>query len=617
MKLTVALPLFFLLSYAAPCHAHTPHMACFDNDDDNITCYVEFSDGSSAAGNTIRVENPTGTVLLSGTVDETGEYRFRRPEGKFIVIFDAGPGHIAKEKSATIIPENKVDVLRKLFNYSKFLHKYIGLGFLVYFLIMGLSGVLLNHPDLLHSISVPSLLIPESHGLSQGRRMAIREAIVAGEQVFIAGRSGIWHSVDQGQRFTPLAKGFPISAYDKDTLCLYYDNEHRRLFAGTRRGLFLYSFTSGAWRHIAREMMSGSEIVDITNVGHRLLVFTPERAYSARLDHRDPSFTIIPLVFDQQDRPTHINLSQVLLKLHDGSLFGFGGRLFVDLIGAMLVFLAVSGLLYWFFPFSLNRFIRFRGTATSRHCYHLHLDVGILTCIFLILITLSGILIRPPFLKMIVGVQVPRGALLFEQQDKNWRPRIDKAAYNPRDETLWLATRNGFFTAPGDMTKPFVKVHLHVPTSGMGTNVFTFLSDQDLLIGSFRGLHIWNKAIRKSRSVQLSNSLDRSAFMATAAIIDGGELVSVVDYQRGLIPLTNPPAIKLSDRFADTTMSLWHFLFELHNGRIFRQWLGAYSWVLIPCGGALLLLCLLTGIYDWLWHKQKIKLRKKKPLTFS
>jgi len=83
--------------------AHTPYMACHDNGDLTITCYGEFSDGSSGAGAAMRIVDAGGLVLTEGTMDADGEFTFKRPTGVFTVIFDAGPGHVVKEKSETIV----------------------------------------------------------------------------------------------------------------------------------------------------------------------------------------------------------------------------------------------------------------------------------------------------------------------------------------------------------------------------------------------------------------------------------------------------------------------------------------------------------------------------------
>ena len=47
-------------------------------------------------------------------------------------------------------------------------------------------------------------------------------------------------------------------------------------------------------------------------------------------------------------------------------------------------------------------------------------------------------------------------------------------------------------------------------------------------------------------------------------------------------------------------MPLWNYMFELHNGRFFRDLIGNW-YLLVPILGSLLFLLLtITGIYDWL-----------------
>lgn len=96
---TVFLGVFGLTSMAL---AHTPLMACFDNGDGTITCNGGFSDGSSASGVAVRVIDERESIIIQGTMDRDGEYTFDRPGGRFTVVFDAGPGHVVKERSDNI-----------------------------------------------------------------------------------------------------------------------------------------------------------------------------------------------------------------------------------------------------------------------------------------------------------------------------------------------------------------------------------------------------------------------------------------------------------------------------------------------------------------------------------
>ena len=90
-QLTISAVLFLTASGVAS--AHTPLCMCFDNGDNSITCEGGYSDGSSASGVGIRVENDGGEVLQEGAMDANSEFTFERPQGEFNVVFDGGEGH--------------------------------------------------------------------------------------------------------------------------------------------------------------------------------------------------------------------------------------------------------------------------------------------------------------------------------------------------------------------------------------------------------------------------------------------------------------------------------------------------------------------------------------------
>jgi len=83
-------------------YAHTPLMSCFDNGDGTVTCEGGFSDGSSASGVKMHVVSDSGKTLLSGKMSEDSEFVYKKPEGQYKVIFDAGEGHTVEVKGSEI-----------------------------------------------------------------------------------------------------------------------------------------------------------------------------------------------------------------------------------------------------------------------------------------------------------------------------------------------------------------------------------------------------------------------------------------------------------------------------------------------------------------------------------
>ena len=97
MKLKLSVLIFTVMVFGCfltpICQAHTPLCSCYDNGDGSVTCEGGFSDGSSAAGVQMRVEDGAGKVLFKGKMDDDSEYTFDKPAGSYKVQFDAGEGH--------------------------------------------------------------------------------------------------------------------------------------------------------------------------------------------------------------------------------------------------------------------------------------------------------------------------------------------------------------------------------------------------------------------------------------------------------------------------------------------------------------------------------------------
>lgn len=93
----------FGIALSGQAFAHTPLCSCYENGDGTVTCEGGFSDGSSAAGVQMRVEDASGTVLIKGRMDQDGEFTFGRPSGAYKVIFDAGEGHVVEVDGKDIV----------------------------------------------------------------------------------------------------------------------------------------------------------------------------------------------------------------------------------------------------------------------------------------------------------------------------------------------------------------------------------------------------------------------------------------------------------------------------------------------------------------------------------
>ena len=97
------LPAVFFTLLATAASAHTPLCSCYDNGDGTVLCEGGFSDGSSASGVAMQVKDAGGSVLLEGKMSENSEFEFKKPDGDYTVLFDAGPGHAITIPSSDIV----------------------------------------------------------------------------------------------------------------------------------------------------------------------------------------------------------------------------------------------------------------------------------------------------------------------------------------------------------------------------------------------------------------------------------------------------------------------------------------------------------------------------------
>lgn len=91
------LPLLAFCAGLAPLAlAHNPICQCEPLDDEEILCTGGFSDGSGAPGVTLDVIGYDEEILVPGKLGSDSTLRFKRPDGEFYVLFDAGPGHVVE-----------------------------------------------------------------------------------------------------------------------------------------------------------------------------------------------------------------------------------------------------------------------------------------------------------------------------------------------------------------------------------------------------------------------------------------------------------------------------------------------------------------------------------------
>jgi hypothetical protein len=101
------------------------------------------------------------------------------------------------------------------------------------------------------------------------------------------------------------------------------------------------------------------------------------------------------------------------------------------------------------------------------------------------------------------------------------------------------------------------------------------------------------------------NMITGAAFLPNGEIIIATHEIGVINTEKYQMPEV------ISKNYR---MPLWNFMFELHNGRLFKSLIGSGYILLVPLSGILLLLVSLSGVYRYIVKKVRLNGKSKSPL---
>ncbi len=517
--------------------------------------------------------------------------------------------------------------MQRLFQKSKWIHKYLGLLLVIFLMWMSLSGILMNHPGLIANFSVPKWLVPPLYHIENWKRSALTEVVFSTENPQIAyagGKQGIWKSRDGGRTFEPFMAGLPDSRYYRKTAdILLLEGENDRLIAALQNGLYVCNLQSGEWRLL----LAGEEkFLRIQHVKNELLAFSRSHIYRAPITDPTLQFTPVPALREEAER--RVSLVKLFFDVHYGKAWGLPGLLFFDLIGLIMFFLSISAFFAWFLPWKKKRG-KMRSIHNSgkfsrlmfKYMLKYHLKIGVWTAVFMAIVGGTGLFMRPPLLALLTDASIPQAFYPGRLPDNPWDHKIQNAVYDAAGRRIIISAEDGFWQAPEDFSQPFRRFKLDVPVFVMGATVLETGENGDLLIGSFSGLFRWQQNTGDYYNMQSGKKNEQISSVRPAAIMvtgyirmpGGGEFINT--HEQGVISLNGSQRADFLQQPVEITegyrMPLWNYLFELHNARFFKSWIGAFNILVVPLGSMMFLLIVFSGLFDWFYLK---KIRRKKPL---
>jgi hypothetical protein len=500
--------------------------------------------------------------------------------------------------------------------FRKF-HKWPGIVIALFVILFALSGIVMNHRSVFSSIDVSRRSLPSNYKYENWNLAAVRGSIIlSGNTGLMYGNIGVWKTTDDFKSFSDFNQGFPkgIDGRKINSLVKFGDNW---LVAATQFGLFKRDINNGEWQK-ARLEIKNERIVDLAIKQDSLVILS--RDYLIKTADLE-NFSIVQL-------PPPINyirktgLFNTFWELHSGELFGLAGKLVVDLFGAVVILLSVTGLLHFFFPKIIRRRKEKGNEVASlnqvkRKNLRWHNVVGYIFVFFLVINTFSGMHLRPPLLIAIADKQV--GIIPFTHLDtpNPWQDKLRRIFWDGTLRKYIFSTSDGFYYADETLSGELVHIPLQPPVSVMGCNVFEKIGEGKFMVGSFSGMFLWDLFAGTSVDfftgqpfVEPSGPARPIAANMVAGLITPANSAPVwFDYNRGALSFQGnhsqlPPMSQ--EILQKSPMSLWNVALEVHTGRIFEKYIGSLYILYVPLAGICILTVLISGfLIWWLGYRKK------------
>ncbi len=498
----------------------------------------------------------------------------------------------------------------------KKLHKWPSLLIAVFIILWAASGVVLNHRHLVSSLDLDRTYLPSEHRYDNWNNAALRGSICIDSNLsWFFGNTGVWEFDIRDTSWKDLRKGFPAGADHHKVNCLL-KTEEGEYFCGTRFGLYKFVPGDQAWKGLCIPH-DDRHVVDLAQSRDSLWIMTRSHLWKMPLKGI-PEFEYAPILpplgYDNK-----VGLFKTLWVIHSGEIYGVAGKLLVDFVALVFVFLTISGLIYFFFPRMMRRRKRHakptnRLAAWNKFSIKWHNKIGIWLVLILTMTIFTGMFLRPPLLIVIATDRVGKIPYSVLDDGYPWYDLLRRILIDEKHNNVYLATSEGIFRMEQSLKTRPEFVFPQPPASVMGYNVFDYHPNGNILVGSFSGLYQWEPEgalildhytqMPYARPSGLANPI--SANMTSGYHIDKWGREYVFDYNSGVLPLGHSgkfPDMPLVIRSA--RIPLWNVALEMHTARLFKPLIGDFYILFIPLYGLSALLIMISGTVLWIRKYRK------------
>lgn len=494
-------------------------------------------------------------------------------------------------------------------------HKWGGLILAFFIIMFALSGIILNHRKVFLHVDIPRKVLPEEFRFSNWNNAAVKGSLkLSVDSVLLYGTAGVWLTDSLQSSFSEFTFGMKNGVDNKIV------NRIIKTSGGTVYAVTTFDFyqlgENDRWVNMTTQAGITERIADLEIAGDTMVILTRSHLYYSQM----PFSQFVCVELNRPNDYTHeTNLFRFFWLLHSGQLFGITGQLFIDFLGVLLIILSVTGVIYFFSPKLIKRRKRQNKPAsrlinTMKVAVRWHNRVGILFLFFFLLLSVTGMFLRPPLLIAVVRSKIRNIPGTVLHTSNPWNDKLRTIRYEADSQQYLLYTSSGFYTIRDFQAIPH-KIQVTPPVSVMGVTVLEPTSG-GWLTGSFSGLFHWNRntgmiidchtgelvyGIQRGRPVSTFPVSGYSRDFATPVVFEYYKGALTFDAGSGFSPMPR--------ELEDGRMSLWHFALEVHTGRIYNPVLGIFADLYVFLAGLFISLVLISG---YILYRKKLKKRTLK-----
>ena len=484
-------------------------------------------------------------------------------------------------------------------------HKWLGVSLALLLILFSLSGIVLNHRDLFSSVDVSRSVMPGVYRYTNWNNAAVRGSLrLSPDSLLLYGNVGVWLTDNHGRHFTGYNAGFPKGIDNRKIFKLLKSDQG--LLAATLFGLYRYDPRHHRWLKLQLPVAE-ENVVDLLTRDSCVWIMTRSHLLSTTdLQH----FRLIQLP-EPEGYDHKVGLFKTLWVIHSGEIYGRVGKLLVDGVALIFIFLSVGGVVLLVSRRNVKRLKAFRERRErnkKRYQWNLkwHNKVGWFSAVLLIVTVLTGSFLRPPLLIAIGDARVSKIPNTELDTPNPWFDLLRRIIYIPDQNRYFISTSEGFYSFDADFRSKAQKLSSQPPVSVMGLNVLDTLGTRRLLIGSFEGLFSWDYSsgsvfdLMKNKPYvpPVRKGPPVGDYKITGYSADFGNHPVAFEYVQGAVGVNHKsPFCAMPDSVLKVApMSLWNVALEVHTARVYGALIGNLYVLIIPLAGLLVLFIIVSGL---------------------